>query len=111
MHWVRWDKVVSSRGEGGLGVGSLFSFNRSLLFRWWWRFYHCPNLLWIHLVKAIYGTDGGVRSLIPKRSYNVPWNGIIRMLVQPPDRGLRLQSMCLTRWEMGGSLLFGMISG
>ena len=40
MHWVRWDRFLASRDEGGLGIGNLFSFNRAMIFQWWWRFYH-----------------------------------------------------------------------
>lgn len=35
MHWVRWDRVLADKKEDGIGIGSLFSFNRALLFRWW----------------------------------------------------------------------------
>lgn len=34
MHWVWWDKLLTSRGEGGLNVGSLYSFNRDMLCKW-----------------------------------------------------------------------------
>ena len=33
MHWMRWDRVLTSQEEGGLGIGSLFSFNRAMLFK------------------------------------------------------------------------------
>lgn len=31
MHWVRWDKLLTPKEFGGLGIGSLFAFNRALL--------------------------------------------------------------------------------
>lgn len=34
MHWIRWDRMMASRADGGLGVGSLYSFNRAMLFKW-----------------------------------------------------------------------------
>ena len=57
IHWVQWDKVLVARKEGGLGVGSLFSFNRAMIYRWWWRFYQSSDLLWVIVIKAIYGSN------------------------------------------------------
>lgn len=34
MHSVQWDRVLADNIEGGLGVGSLFSFNMAMLFHW-----------------------------------------------------------------------------
>lgn len=39
MHWVRWDNVLVDRVYGGLGVRSLFYYNRALLLRWRWPFF------------------------------------------------------------------------
>nr|GEZ88226.1 hypothetical protein [Tanacetum cinerariifolium] len=36
--WVAWEKVLSSKKNGGLGVSSFFALNRALLFKWIWRF-------------------------------------------------------------------------
>nr|GEW10881.1 RNA-directed DNA polymerase, eukaryota [Tanacetum cinerariifolium] len=38
LHWIAWNRVVSARDSGGLGVGSLVAFNKALLFKWIWRF-------------------------------------------------------------------------
>ena len=32
MHWVRRYKVLASRDEGGLGIRTLFSFNKAMIF-------------------------------------------------------------------------------
>lgn len=37
IHWVSWSKVVASKKDGGLGVGSLKAHNLALLAKWWWR--------------------------------------------------------------------------
>ena len=66
MHWVRWEKVMASKQEGGLGVGSLLSFNLDLLFKWRWRFLRCPDALWVRVVKAMYGSDRGAEELITR---------------------------------------------
>lgn len=68
MHWVNWNKVLASKEVVGLRVGSIFAFNRALMFMWCWRFFHHPNMLWVRVVKAIYVQDGGLSSL-PFRGY------------------------------------------
>ncbi|GKD64356.1 RNA-directed DNA polymerase, eukaryota, reverse transcriptase zinc-binding domain protein [Tanacetum coccineum] len=40
--WVQWNKVMASKEKGGLGVLSLYALNRTLLFKWVWRF-HTKN--------------------------------------------------------------------
>lgn len=39
-HKVSWDRVLASKKEGGLGVGSLFAYNKALIFKWLY-FYVC----------------------------------------------------------------------
>nr|GEV25730.1 RNA-directed DNA polymerase, eukaryota [Tanacetum cinerariifolium] len=34
MSWFKWNKVLTSKDKGGLGVSSLFVLNRALLFKW-----------------------------------------------------------------------------
>ena len=35
ISWVAWEKVVTSKETGGLGLGSLRAFNLSLIMKWW----------------------------------------------------------------------------
>lgn len=58
MQWVKWEKVIASRDEGRLGIGSLFSFNRVMIFCWLWRFNHSRDLFWVRVIKSMYGSDG-----------------------------------------------------
>nr|GEX31625.1 RNA-directed DNA polymerase, eukaryota, reverse transcriptase zinc-binding domain protein [Tanacetum cinerariifolium] len=62
MAWVSWDSVMASYSRGGLHIGSLVSFNLSLLLKWRWRFVHNDNMLWVHVIKHIYGQQGGFES-------------------------------------------------
>ncbi|GJY27220.1 RNA-directed DNA polymerase, eukaryota, reverse transcriptase zinc-binding domain protein [Tanacetum coccineum] len=57
MTCVRWENVLASRDQGGLGIGSLKAFNLALLQKWRWRFTINPNLLWVKLIKAIHGYE------------------------------------------------------
>ncbi|GJW14260.1 reverse transcriptase domain-containing protein [Tanacetum coccineum] len=43
---IAWDKVISPRHKGGLGIGSLLASNQSMLSKWWWRFHAEENALW-----------------------------------------------------------------
>ncbi|GJZ92483.1 RNA-directed DNA polymerase, eukaryota [Tanacetum coccineum] len=36
--WIAWEKVISPRVNGSLGIGSLCITNQALLVKWWWRF-------------------------------------------------------------------------
>ncbi|GJU79067.1 RNA-directed DNA polymerase, eukaryota, reverse transcriptase zinc-binding domain protein [Tanacetum coccineum] len=59
MAWVRWENILVSRDQGGLGIGSLKAFNLALLQKWRWRFTTNPNLLWVKLIKVIHGYEAG----------------------------------------------------
>ncbi|KAJ9557883.1 hypothetical protein OSB04_012497 [Centaurea solstitialis] len=58
--WVKWEKVVSDFKKGGLKVGSLMGANWSLLGKWWWKFVSGQELLWVRVIKSIYGSKGGL---------------------------------------------------
>lgn len=36
IHWVSWHKIVASKTNGGLGVGSIRALNIILIVKWWW---------------------------------------------------------------------------
>ena len=106
MHWVRWDRVLADMQEGGLGVGSLLSFNRAMLFKWWWRFSHNPTLLWVKVVKAIYGADGGSSRLNPTQISKGPWSGILCLLRRLRTLQLDFLSLCPRRLGKGDTIDF-----
>nr|GEX40458.1 hypothetical protein [Tanacetum cinerariifolium] len=45
-----------------LHCSTLVSFNLSLLLKWRWRFVHNDNMLWVRVIKHIYGQQGGFES-------------------------------------------------
>ena len=59
MAWIKWANVLASFEHGGLGVGSLKSFNLALLQKWRWRLVNNLDLLWVKLIKAIHGLEAG----------------------------------------------------
>ncbi|GKC14253.1 putative RNA-directed DNA polymerase, eukaryota, reverse transcriptase zinc-binding domain protein [Tanacetum coccineum] len=57
--FVNWLNVLASHDKGGLGIGSLRSFNLSLLKKWRWRFISNANALWAKVIKAFHSQEGG----------------------------------------------------
>nr|GEZ33599.1 RNA-directed DNA polymerase, eukaryota [Tanacetum cinerariifolium] len=52
--WIAWDKVLSSKINGGLDVSSFYALNRALLFKWVWRFLSHDGSLWSQIIRAIH---------------------------------------------------------
>jgi len=80
LHWVNWSRILVSKDDGGLGVGSLSSFNKAKLFKWRWRFFHSPNALWVFVIKAIHGTSGRCSDLSTVGTPSGPWKGIVTVI-------------------------------
>lgn len=74
--WVAWNKVLRSKDNGGLGVGSLFALNRALLYKWKWKFLTVRRNLWVHTIKAIYGDDGDTSMVRKSGNWNTCWKGV-----------------------------------
>ncbi|XP_071699376.1 uncharacterized protein [Rutidosis leptorrhynchoides] len=60
MAWVKWDQITLPYESGGLNVCPLKFKNLALLAKWWWRFLSGDNVLWIRIIKSIYGIGGGL---------------------------------------------------
>ncbi|GKG23036.1 hypothetical protein Tco_0388339, partial [Tanacetum coccineum] len=52
---IGWNKILASKQKGGLGVSSFYALNRSLLFKWVWRFLSQDSSLWHRLIVVLYG--------------------------------------------------------
>ncbi|GJT40480.1 putative RNA-directed DNA polymerase, eukaryota, reverse transcriptase zinc-binding domain protein [Tanacetum coccineum] len=59
LAWMKWPNVVASFEKGGLNIGSLKSFNLALLHKWHWRMFSNPNTMWVKVIKALQGMEGG----------------------------------------------------
>nr|GEV20640.1 RNA-directed DNA polymerase, eukaryota [Tanacetum cinerariifolium] len=60
MSLIYWNKILASKKNGALGVSSFFSFNRTLLFKWIWRFSAKGFSLWSRFITAIYNVRGAL---------------------------------------------------
>ncbi|KAL6508840.1 hypothetical protein OROHE_021399 [Orobanche hederae] len=103
MSWFAWDHVLTSKENGGLGIGSLFALNRALLFKWWWRFMIDPSALWVKVIKSLYGVDGGIGS---SRLKNSTWSNILKSVRVLKDKGLDIPSFCSRKVGNGLSTRF-----
>ncbi|GKA13144.1 RNA-directed DNA polymerase, eukaryota, reverse transcriptase zinc-binding domain protein, partial [Tanacetum coccineum] len=59
LAWIKWTNILASYDKGGLAIGSLKSFNLALLHKWRWRFYSCPDSLWVKIIRTLHGSEGG----------------------------------------------------
>lgn len=55
MHLIKWQVVLNDKEGGGLGIRNLKAHNKSLLFKWLWRFTQEGDKVWKKLISAIYG--------------------------------------------------------
>nr|GFA84501.1 RNA-directed DNA polymerase, eukaryota [Tanacetum cinerariifolium] len=58
--WVRWKSFLAAKDVVGLRTSRLFALNRTLMFKWVWRFFNQKNSLWVRVVKALHGEDGKI---------------------------------------------------
>ena len=65
--WISWDKVITPKKMGGLGVISLQAANTALLVKWLWRLKSCPDYQWAWLIRSLHEMDR-VWKLFPVRS-------------------------------------------
>ncbi|KAJ9566154.1 hypothetical protein OSB04_002120 [Centaurea solstitialis] len=58
--WVAWEKILNSKENGGLGIGSLRTQNLAFLTKWWWRFKNEDISLWKQVVTSIHRPSGNL---------------------------------------------------
>nr|GEX90243.1 RNA-directed DNA polymerase, eukaryota, reverse transcriptase zinc-binding domain protein [Tanacetum cinerariifolium] len=61
--------------NGGLQIGSLKAFNLALLQKWRWRLLSSPNNMWVNIIKALHGQEGGLNN--QGCCFNGTWSRII----------------------------------
>ncbi|GJW26037.1 RNA-directed DNA polymerase, eukaryota, reverse transcriptase zinc-binding domain protein [Tanacetum coccineum] len=61
--WVKWSKVLCSKEKGGLGVSSLYAFNRALMCKWVWRLQLKRTCYELGLLKLFMAKMGKMKKL------------------------------------------------
>ena len=56
-HLVKWEAIIITKKEGGLGIKNLKAQNKSLLLKWLWRLVDEQGL-WKEIIIARYGKEG-----------------------------------------------------
>ncbi|GJX90518.1 RNA-directed DNA polymerase, eukaryota [Tanacetum coccineum] len=100
--WVAWNKVLSSKKKGGLGVSSFYALNRALLLKWVWRFLSQDGSLWSQVISAIHGSRLESHS---HKSYST-WGTILREVRVLASKGFDLISRCRIRVGNGSNTRF-----
>nr|GEZ45575.1 RNA-directed DNA polymerase, eukaryota, reverse transcriptase zinc-binding domain protein [Tanacetum cinerariifolium] len=103
--WVRWKSVLAAKDVGGLGVSSLFTLNRGLMFKWVWRFFSQKNSLWVRVVKALHGEDGKIGKKVQPR-YPSIWFNIINEIKSLKLHGSDLDSFITPKLGNGANTSF-----
>nr|GEW30324.1 RNA-directed DNA polymerase, eukaryota [Tanacetum cinerariifolium] len=77
--WIKWNKVMANKKDGGLGMGSLYWFNRVLLCKWKWRFMSYPSAFWVLVIKSLFGHHGGMQDSEPRGNAGSIWINILKV--------------------------------
>ncbi|GJZ41692.1 RNA-directed DNA polymerase, eukaryota, reverse transcriptase zinc-binding domain protein [Tanacetum coccineum] len=104
--WVNWEKALSAKDRGGLGISSLFAMNRALLFKWVWRFFSQDNTLWARVIKAIHGSDGRIGTSSNSGNFSSCWTTIINETKAILKKGIDLRSYMQIKVGNGVSTKF-----
>ncbi|GJR51854.1 RNA-directed DNA polymerase, eukaryota [Tanacetum coccineum] len=103
ISWVNWNKVIAPKDKGGLGVSSLYALNRSLLFKWIWRFLTQGSSLWARVIKAIHGEDGNIGSKCKGGSKSC-WSSIVSEVKTLENKGIDLMQFLKIKIGNGDSI-------
>ncbi|GKD46697.1 hypothetical protein Tco_1271342 [Tanacetum coccineum] len=77
--WIAWDKIMSPLIHGGLSVGSLWTCNQAMLYKWWWRYHVKSDATWCKLIHSIHGVVGGFQNPPHSRLHSSPWQQIMKL--------------------------------
>ncbi|KAI3728414.1 hypothetical protein L6452_17050 [Arctium lappa] len=91
--WVAWDKVLNSKENGGLVIGSLKSLNLAMLGKWWWRYRTDTDAMWRGIVNNFYGSSGGLSDGNRSKAKGGVWGSIVGLKKDLDERGINLDNL------------------
>jgi len=80
VHWIAWEKLIKTKGTGGIGFKDFNFFNQAMLARQAWRLIVQPNTLCAKVLKAKYYPNGNLLDTVFPQIMSPTWRSIIRGL-------------------------------
>jgi hypothetical protein len=77
IHWQRWSKLTTPKGEGGMGFRDLPLFNKALLGKQGWRLMVMPDSLCARVLKGKYYPHGDFLSASRKKRASETWRAVL----------------------------------
>lgn len=77
IHWQRWTKLSTPKGEGGMGFRDLSLFNKALLGKQGWRLLVNPDSLCAKVLKGKYYPNSDFLSATRKKHASETWRAIL----------------------------------
>ncbi|GJU17987.1 RNA-directed DNA polymerase, eukaryota [Tanacetum coccineum] len=105
MSLIKWDNVLASKENGGLGISSFFSLNRALIFKWVWQFCTQKSSFWTRVITTIFGLDGKLQCS-QKACYSSNWMDIVREVSRLHKKGMDLLGFIKKKVGNGENTLF-----
>ncbi|XP_073362313.1 uncharacterized protein [Aegilops tauschii subsp. strangulata] len=81
IHWLSWEKLTKSKGDGGLGFRDIYNFNMAMLARQGWRMPQNPESLCARVLGAKYFPDGNVLNAREISNMSYTWRSILKGIV------------------------------
>ncbi|KAJ9561163.1 hypothetical protein OSB04_006323 [Centaurea solstitialis] len=114
INWLAWNKVISDKHAGGLGIGSLRALNLALLFKWRWRELTEIDIKW---QKVVAHCNEGYSPLNPTRQKGGTWNRIRGVEKEIAELGINISSLLQWKddergwsWELEGNKVYSVRS-
>ncbi|GJT47588.1 putative RNA-directed DNA polymerase, eukaryota, reverse transcriptase zinc-binding domain protein [Tanacetum coccineum] len=106
LTWIKWDRCLASKEDGGLGIGSIYGLNIGLLFKWIWRFLCNHSDLWVRAIKSIHGSEGGINIVSNRSLRRSTWGSILSSINSLKSKGIDLFSYCSRKIGNGNDTRF-----
>ncbi|KAL7607598.1 hypothetical protein Lser_V15G19622 [Lactuca serriola] len=106
IHWVSWDKVLTAKCNGGLGLGSIKALNIGLLVKWWWRLKDDRHSLWARVIYGIHNLADKPFEYLSRNTSCGVWNNIGRIKKTLLEQGIDVQDIFRLVIKSGNEFMF-----